>query len=77
MPRWLSASVSTSGIRRATAASPTGPATYPPPPSTTAGPTEARIRRASTTAAAASPHARAAFSGFVRLRPATRIVRSS
>ena len=31
-PRWLSASVNTSGRRRPRAARPTGPATYPPPP---------------------------------------------
>ena len=77
MPRWLSASVRTSGTRRMTAARPTGPATYPPPPRTASGRSSASIRRARTTAPAASAHARAAFNGFVRLSPATRIVRSS
>ena len=44
-PRWLSASISTSGIRRSTAARPTGPATYPPAPSVATGRTLRSTRR--------------------------------
>src|SRR4051794_18788275 len=69
MPRWLSASVSASGTRRATAARPTGPATYPPPPSTASKPVTRR--RASSVARAARPAARAARSGFRRSSPVT------
>src|SRR3954452_9825225 len=70
-PRCESASVSTSGIRRATAARPTGPATYPPPPRTTSGRCAFSSRRARTTAPTAFPTARAALSGFEREMPST------
>src|SRR3954471_24841684 len=72
-PRWESASVRTSGMRRRTAARPTGPATYPPPPITASAPWRSRIRPAARTAPAARTTARAALSGFEREMPSTRI----
>ena len=77
IPRWLSASASTSGTRSDTAARPTGPATYPPPPSTASACSARSTRAAAPVAFAASAAAPAAATGFDRDSPRTRIGRSS
>src|SRR5262249_36851775 len=69
MPRWASASISTTGRLRSQAARAAGPAAYPPAPTTTSAWRRRIARAARGPAAAARPSAARVRSGMRRSRP--------